>query len=242
MPPISVIGCTQTSVTRQFSSILGHSRSRKFRCPRSLLRQSTNGVTHTIINTPSGGGKGVPQAPATRTHVYTTSLAVLICRGQVTNFLRTWADVDLILSNGEVNSGVFEAEDATLSGGASVVIDAGASGGEYVEDLGNGGKATFVFTSIADPPFPGIDVDEVANQWTRISFFYKCATALTATITTDTAGAQTVSFAATGTSWTTETIHVNGFVDNLEFANAAAAAEPRALQCRFACNATPAST
>lgn len=38
----------------------------------------SNGITHTIRNTPSGGGKGVPQAPATRTHTYTTSIAVYI--------------------------------------------------------------------------------------------------------------------------------------------------------------------
>lgn len=194
----------------------------KFRVGGNLVFSS--GVNHQIINTPSGGGKGVPQAPATRTHVYTTTIAVLICRGEVVNFLRAWADADLILGNGEVSNGTFEAEDATLSGGASVVTDAGASGGEYVGSLGSGGKATFDFSAISDPTAPPADPDQLAIAYTRINFFYKCAADRTATVTTDVAGAETVSFTATGSDWTVKTIQVVGFADSLEFANAGSSA------------------
>jgi hypothetical protein len=196
----------------------------KARVPGDIIFSS--GVVHTIINTPSGGGKGVPQAPATRTHIYTSSLGILICR-RVNNFLRTWADADLILGNGEFSDGQFEAEDATLSGGAHSASDAGASGGEYVTALGSGGKAVFNFTSIPDPPFPGVDPDEINLPYTRISFFYKCSVPRSAVVKCTVDGTDTITtedFAATGTDWTTYTMQASGFVDTLEFANAGATA------------------
>lgn len=181
----------------------------------------STGITHTIQNTPSGGGKGVPQAPATRTHTYTTSIGVYICRGEVNNFYRTWADADLILGNGEIATGQFEAEDGTLAGGATTAVDAGASGGEYVTGLGSGGKVTFDFSSVADPPSPNIDdPDEIALSYTRVELFYKCAADRTATLDPDTGATQTISFAATGTDWTVRTVQFPGFIDTLEFANA----------------------
>lgn len=195
----------------------------KVRLPGTIF--FSDGITHTIQNTPTGGGKGVPQAPATRTHVYTSSIGVLIARGEVNNFYRTWADADLILGNGEVQSGTFEAEDATLGGGATTAIDTNASGGEYVTSLGSGGTATFDFSGIADPPYPNIDdPDEIATAYTRISFFYKCAADRQAVIDTDTAADITADFPATGTDWTTKTVFVPGFVDTLIFKNAGATA------------------
>lgn len=186
----------------------------------------SSGVEHYIIQTPTGGGKGVPQAPATRTHVYQSDIGVLVCRGPITNWLRIWQDADLVLNNGTWTNGNFEAEDATLAGGASIDTDAGASGGEFVENLGNGGKATFNFTSIPDPPFPSPDPDEDATPNTKITMYYRCNTALTATLTlTDaTPSTLTVNFPATGGDWTVQTVFVNGFCDTLEFANASAAA------------------
>lgn len=185
----------------------------------------STGITHTIQNTPSGGGKGVPQAPATRTHTYTTSIGVYICRGEVNNFYRTWADADLILGNGEIATGQFEAEDGTLAGGASVTVDAGASGGEYVTNLGSGGKVTFDFSSVADPPSPNIDdPDEIALSYTRVELFYKCAADRTATLDPDVGATQTIAFEATGSDWTAKTVQFPGFIDTLEFANAGGAA------------------
>ncbi|MBK8810741.1 MAG: hypothetical protein IPN69_08435 [Acidobacteria bacterium] len=185
----------------------------------------SDGVVHTIQNTPSGGGKGVPQAPATRTHTYTSSIGVLICRGQVSNFLRTWADADLILGNGDILGGSFEAEAATLSGGASSAVDVNASGGNYATGLGSGGQAAFDFSSIGDPPYPNIsDPNEIALAYTRIEFFYKCNSDLQATIDTDTTADFTLDFLDTNGSWTAITHQVPGFVDSLVFKNAIAAA------------------
>src|SRR5688500_5499959 len=59
----------------------------------------STGIDHYIIDTPSSGGKGgVPQAPATRTHVYKTSIFVLFTR-RVTSFARVWADADLYIGS-----------------------------------------------------------------------------------------------------------------------------------------------
>lgn len=182
------------------------------------------GVEEFVVNTPSGGGKGVPQAPATRTYIYKSTFAVLICRGQISDFLRMWADADLITNNSEVQNGSFEAEAATLSGGASVLNpDATASGGQSVENLGNGGKAVFDVSSVTDPtePNPG-DPDEVAIAYTRISFFYKCSSDLTADIDTDVSSPMSFDFPATGSDWTTKTVNIPGHADEVTFENAAA--------------------
>lgn len=199
----------------------------KYRVGGNLI--FSNGVTHTLQNIPSGGGKGVPQAPATRTHVYTTSIAVLVARPNVSTgieaFGRIWADADLLLNDSGVYLDTFEAENATLAGGAATQADVTASGGYYVKNLGSGGTATFNTSSIPDPPFPHInDPDEVAISYTRIEFFYKCSSALDAVLDTDSAPDETITFESTGGSWSTKTVHITGFVDSLVFKNAGAAA------------------
>ena len=181
----------------------------------------SDGVEEFIINTPSGGGKGVPQAPATRTYVYKTSIAVLIARGEIPQLLRVWADANLLTNNSSQNFGTFEAELAALSGGASIVNpDASASGGKSVTNLGSGGTAIFDFSSIPDPPTPqGGDPNEVALPYSKINLFYKCASDKVAQITTNTDGATNYTFVTTGSDWTVMTIHFSGFVDDLTFAN-----------------------
>ena len=186
----------------------------------------SDGITHTIINSPSGGGKGVPQAPATRTHVYTTDMGVLICRSRITNFLRIWQDADLLLGNGTVSNGLFEAEDAVLTGTAAIQVDSSASNGEYVNGLGNNtGSVTFDFSSIPDPPHPGPspDPDEFAVPKMRISFFYKTSVARTAVLTFP-GGPVTASFPATGGNWTTMTAIFDGFSDSVIYGNPSAPA------------------
>jgi hypothetical protein len=182
----------------------------------------SSGVVHTIVESPTDGGKGVPQAPATRTHVYTTSIAVLVCRGTIQNYLRIWADADLVIGNGEFATGDFEAEDADLSGGASTDTDGAASGGAFVTNLGNGGEAEFDFTSIPDPTRPrSNDPDEFYFPYTRISFYYKCDVLRTAEldiVINAVPSSQTIGFPASD-DWTTKTIHIAGFVDTLTFGN-----------------------
>ncbi len=185
----------------------------------------SNGVTHTVITSPSGGGKGVPQAPATRTHIYTTSIAVLISRGTVNSIRRIWADADLVIANGTTPGGDFEAEAAVLAGGAAIQTSGTFSGSGWVNGLGSGGTATFDFSSVPNPPTPPTnDPDEIALSYTRIEFFYKCAADRDAVITINAAAQPPVAFEASGTDWTAKTIHYPGFIDDLIFANAAGAA------------------
>lgn len=184
----------------------------------------SSGIQHFVVQTPSGGGKGVPQAPATRTHIYKSSLGVLVCRGEIQNWLRMWQDADLVLGNGEINSGTFDAEDGTLSGGASVDTDAGAYGGEFVTGLGNGGQVIIDTSSVPDPPAPPPDPEQIAVAKTYVTFFYKCSTNLQATITAGTWTNEVVDFPATGADWTGKTVLITGHVDSITFNNASAAA------------------
>lgn len=184
----------------------------------------STGVDHTIINSPSTGGKGgSPSAPATRTHVYKTSLAVLMSRGVIQQILNVWADADIIINNGQIASEVFfEAESATLAGGAAAVADGTASNGFYVGGLGAGGTATFSPAAIQipfDPPNPTVPV-----PYTRISFFYKTATASEATVTLDGAATVALPLLATDTNWSVATITVSGHPATIMYSRAGVAA------------------
>lgn len=183
----------------------------------------SNGIQHFVVQTPSGGGKGVPQAPATRTHIYKSSLGVLVARGPIQNWLRMWQDADLVVNNATRNVGTFEAEDGTLSGGASVDTDAGASGGEFVTGLGNGGQVIIDTSIVVNPPEPPFDPDQVATASTLITFFYRCNTPLNAVVDTG-ALSETVTFFATGSDWTAQSIIVSEHADSITFNNPSASA------------------
>ena len=183
----------------------------------------TDGVTETIVNSPTTGGKGAPSAPATRTYYYTSSLGVLLCRNETVSFLKIWDDTLPLLGNGVVANASLEAEDATLAGGATEAADGTASGDEYVTGLGSGGTATFDISDIIAPTTPATgDPDQIAVSYTRVSFFYKCAADRNATITTD-IGSQTETFPASD-DWTAYTVNISGFADSLIFANASGSA------------------
>ena len=175
----------------------------------------STGISHYIIDSPSSGGKGAPPAPATRTHVYTTSLGVLVCRGEIASFRQVWADNNLIVSNGlTASEGFYEAENAVLSG-ADVETDADASGGEYVQNLGNGNTATFTLDldRPGDPPEPNVPV-----PYTRLSFNYRSETNLTAIINCDGTD-YTVNFPSTDGDWLPLTIHVDGHCGEIIYGN-----------------------
>lgn len=179
----------------------------------------SNGVQHYIIDSPSSGGKGAPSAPSTRTHVYQTSLGIIVCRGVIDSIPRVWADADLITGGGVVlPTQYLEAEDAALAGGASVFSDGTASGGEAVQNIGSGGKVTFTITG-TPPPAP--DTGSEYTPYTKISFFYKTATNKTAVVSL-TDDLETIevpmSFLSTD-NWTPQTIHIAGHYSIVEFAN-----------------------
>lgn len=186
----------------------------------------STGIDHYIIETPSSGGKGgVPQAPATRTHVYKTSVAVLVSR-RVTNFLRVWADTDILagVNGGGVNTQQFyEAEDAFLAGGAAIFPDVEASEGLAVTNLGNGGTITFSPAG-ALPAVPVEPVEPIDT--TRIAVFYKCATNLNVEVKTNSdlgLTTQTVLFHSTDGAWSVRTVLVRGHVNSIELGNPSSA-------------------
>jgi hypothetical protein len=184
----------------------------------------SSGVEHITVDTNGGGGKGHSPSNITRTHYYLTDLATLVCRGQVTNFLRIWRDQNLVLSdNPNVQIRSFEAEDGTLAGGASVASDVNASGGEYVTGLGSGGKVTFDLSVLSPPGPPTRDPDEVVEAWTKIDFFYKTASDRTVNLKFDGGTPEAFLFTASA-DWTGITYYyTGGHADELVFENAGAA-------------------
>lgn len=190
----------------------------------------SNGVQHYIIDSPNSGGKGGPSAPAERTHVYQTSMALLLCRRPptrteaLTTIRKLWADADLILGNGNSQyTDAFEAELATLAGGASIVNpDATASAGKSVTGLGSGGTATFDISAVPSPPLPQFDPDETALPKTRLSIYYKCNADKTATITYDSTP-EDFELPNSFNEWTTRTVILDGFVDEIIYGYASAA-------------------
>lgn len=204
----------------------------KFRTAGNVV--FSNGIQHYVINSPSGGGKGVPQAPATRTHVYQTSIGILVSRGPIAQFRRIWQDADLLGANQSLpGTGGLEAESGTRSGGATISTSGTFSGTGYVTNLGNGGKVVLDISSIVGPVIPHTNDGEVATPYTRIGFFYKCPADRQARIKANFAiGNQTATydFASAGTDWTVQTIEfigdplVDRFVESVEFDNPSAAA------------------
>lgn len=195
----------------------------------------SNGVqTYTVAST-TGGGKKQGGGQAEINYIYKTSVGVLICRGQISEIRKIWADLKQVYSSAsQVGTGI-EAEAATLAGGAASIAGT-ASNGFYVTGLGNGGTATFDLSSVAQTGHADPD-DEVLYE-TRVSFFYKCTTDLDATLTTDNGSGVgqpetiTVTFPAS-TNWTTKTVIFSSppdaldqptFVQSLIFANASGAA------------------
>jgi hypothetical protein len=184
----------------------------------------SSGIDHyTVTSGGNSGGKKNPGSPSTINHIYKTSVGVLICRGELDVFNRIWADSDVIIDNSTVNNARFQAEAATLTGGASSYVDATASGGHAVTNLGSGGKASFNISSVADPPEPPHDPEETANAYTRLSFYYKSPVDRDVTYDTDVSSPVTVNLAASA-AWTVYSIDVDGFADTVTYENASAAA------------------
>lgn len=184
----------------------------------------STGIDHYQSQTTTRGSKKQPGGTVID-HIYKTSLAIVICRNQIANFLRIWADANLLTNNNLVYANFFEAESAGLSGGASTFSDVTASGGSAVENIGNGGKITFNLSSLGDPPLPlNQDPDEFVTATTRVVFYYKTAADRTVTLDTNLSPPFTESFLASPTEWTAKTVIITGFASSLTYENASAAA------------------
>jgi hypothetical protein len=177
----------------------------------------SNGIQVYTIQTPGQtGGKGGPrtQTSPTTTYVYQTSVAALVGRGPVQNFLRIWADQDLFNSLPQTPHSPLEAENANLLGGAVAVIDGDASNGQYVTDLGNGGRAVFDLSGIEEPAEPP-DPDGLYEPYTRVIFVYKCASSLIVDVDFD--GVTVPVTFQSAADWTPHIVHSAGFADSLTF-------------------------
>lgn len=144
----------------------------------------SSGIKHSVIAYPSAGGKGVPQAPATRTHVYETDFGVQICRGPLDGIDRIWADAEVI---GELPDYIatFEAEDATkiaLTGGntnsALDYADGTASKGEAVTRMGKYAATQYgvlEFNTSTSPTAIQVDPTRDKTALTKVDIVYKCS-------------------------------------------------------------------
>lgn len=106
-------------------------------------------IVHSTITTPGrSGGKGAPKPPTPSTvdHIYTTSLAGVICEGPIQDVTRIWFDQDLVWNTVDVSPNRYEAEAATLAGGAASVASTACSGGHRVQGIGSGGSVQFSVT------------------------------------------------------------------------------------------------
>ena len=61
----------------------------------------------------SGGGKGTPSAPTTKTYSYSINIAVAVCEGEITRINRIWADGKLLSMKG-INYRVYSGDEDQL--------------------------------------------------------------------------------------------------------------------------------
>lgn len=187
----------------------------------------SSGVDHYQVTTGGGGGGGKKSGGGTETtHIYKTSIAIIITRNQINEFLRIWADADLITNNSTVYNGEFQAENASLTGGVTVSSSgSGWNGTGFVTNVSIGETVTFTISSVGNPPLPmNLDPDEAASPYTRVSFFYKSNADQLVTLDTNLSSPQQESFPSTGGLWTVYTVIFNGFVSTVSYESLAGTA------------------
>jgi len=191
----------------------------------------STGIDHRIVDVPSGGGKGIPQAPAQRQHFYFTDVGIQIARGEIVEFERVWADADLVVDRNARFRSLFEAEDGILAGTAFIVDpDDTARGGRSVEEIGNQGYGTpgtvrFILDGAVETPDlpPSDDPDEEAQAWSRYEIFCKTTDGTKEfEIVLDTEAVQTILSVNPGNTegeWRIFTLDVQGFHSDILFGN-----------------------
>ncbi len=102
-------------------------------------------VHSTVVTQGHSGGKGPPKppTPTTTDHIYTTSVAGVFHDGEIKNVTRIWFGADLVWNTTNLSGALYEAENATLAGGAASAASSIASMGYKVTGIGNGGTVTF---------------------------------------------------------------------------------------------------
>lgn len=196
----------------------------------------SSGIVHQVIDYPSQGGKGMPQAPATRTHVYTADFGLQICRSELTGYGLIWADADLI-NGSRAGHEVYEAELATLTGTASIVNpDYTASAGKSVTNVGYIGSGTAGKITVdcgALQPQEPVDPETDTTAVSVVQIFYKTSGSKNMTVTVKDDGAATLytstsAYGDTDSNWLGRNIVIRDatgqFADTIELTNASAQA------------------
>lgn len=102
------------------------------------------------VTTPGhSGGKGPPKPPTPTTvdHQYFTSVAGVFHDGPIKDVTRIWFGPDLVWNTtAQLSATKYEAESATLAGGASVAASFIASGSSKVVGIGTGAGGTVTFS------------------------------------------------------------------------------------------------
>lgn len=176
----------------------------------------TSGIQHLIQETPSPGGKGSPQPPATRTHVYLTTVGVILGRGIVYESLRIWEDADLKFRSGLDGSTSYEAEDSDGDGSFLLLSNAQASGGQYVALINSGD--TLTFDTALD--FPAPSDGGIYEAHAVITIYYRCANTVSIFLDLDTEFSPvSVELVASGSEWATVTATIDSHPSEVVFRN-----------------------
>lgn len=177
---------------------------------------------YTRTTTSGSTRKGEPSSSTTE-YIYQTSIALLVCGNPIQEYKKIWADTTQVYSTLNSNERLVEAEDATRTGGASVVSNINAHGGKYVTNVGNGGKILFEF-SPDDAADGEIDPPPITIPYTDFQIQYKSTTDLTAYLSFSGGTPQPYTFENTNGSYAIKTITVANYKTTLEISNPSAAA------------------
>lgn len=172
---------------------------------REYTRQSSGGSGGKGGTSPGSGGTVIE-------HIYQTSVALLCTdcsQYPINRFIRVMADNETLFLEGTTPvEQVFEAEDATLAGGASVVVDGTAHGGEYVTGLGNGGSVEFDFLNMEADLLPDEPPDILPV--TRITVYYKSNATVNVRFTVNGGTPVTKSLVDTDNEWAAYVYNFHG--------------------------------
>jgi hypothetical protein len=133
------------------------------------------------------GGSGQAPTPPTNTYSYKKSFAILVCATPVRSYRRISESLEAIYNNlgSELREDFYEAENHSLSGGATVVTDGDCSGGRAVRLSGSG-------------HYVEIEAPALSASLHTVAVFYKAASSAQVYLSANGGSESTVSLPATG--------------------------------------------
>lgn len=189
----------------------------------------STGIDHRIVELPSEGGKGAPQAPATRYHSYRSSMGWLIARSETDTFLRLWADEDPYIGRSGENSQTIDGPDVPNDDIRGTTPDdwvKSSTAPTYLRisayTLTEERGLTLDVTAVDLPPLPtGGDAFEASTPRTKITVRWKpqsgkiAGQSITATDGVDTYTTSTI--VPQTTEWLIQTFDFAGDIETVDF-------------------------